>query len=316
MDTSSINTLTGTADKKPQAKSGAGAGNGDAFATAMGEASASDSKKADLVDRPESDKAKDDKAVADKKQDQAAQSKDAAKAADPHHNKIDGRVSEYLKTVTNKDPATLSLAEKQAFRLGEFSTQKQGVGGMAQMFAQQGIDLSGFSPQQIKSMMSRMDTKEMGQVLSQMKSDPSKFDESTLKAMKEQLTAATAQQPKDAPAFNLDGLLAAGGTKEAGEAARAEQRRQVLDQVLSHIEVQNVANQTEMNLRLNPEYLGEMKISLVHDDEGGIRATFQTTSKATREVLTDNKTTLLDEARNKGVRIGAMNVELVDEIES
>ena len=36
-------------------------------------------------------------------------------------------------------------------------------------------------------------------------------------------------------------------------------------QLLTLPDEENVANQTEMQLRLNPEYLGEVKISLLHD---------------------------------------------------
>lgn len=311
MESSSINTLTGVAgDSRPKKETATSAGNADAFASAMGEAGgAAEGKKADMIDRPDAAKDKD-----------AAAKKEQAQESKPEHKKADGRVSEYLKTTAGKDPATLSMVEKGAFRVGEFASGAQAgspMTGLAQMLAQQGIDVTGFSPEQIKSMMSRMDAKEIGKLMSGLTSEPAKSvqaDEKTLKDLKEKLAQAAQNAPADAPAFNLESLVGAGVSKEAGEAARAEQRRQIMDQILAQIDVKNVANQTEMNLRLNPEYLGEVKITLVHDDEGGVRANFQTTSKATREVLSESSEELISQARGKGVRIGAMNVSLVDDI--
>lgn len=310
MESSSINTLTGVAgDSRPKKETASSAGNADAFASAMGEAgNGKEGKQADLIDRPDTAKDKD------------AAKKEQAPEAKADVKKADGRVSEYLKTTANRDPATLSMVEKGAFRVGEFAPGAQAANpttGLAQMLAQQGIDLTGFSPAQIKSMMSRMDTKDLGKIMSGVSADPSKgtqADEKTLKDLKEKLAQAAQNAPTDAPAFNIEALVGAGVSKEAGEAARAEQRRQIMDQILAQIDVKNVANQTEMNLRLNPEYLGEVKITLVHDDEGGVRANFQTTSKATREVLSENSEELISQARGKGVRIGAMNVTLVDDI--
>lgn len=316
MESSSINTLTGVGERRSKKDVGSGGGNVEAFQTAMGQAGSSEteSKKADIIDRECKDR--------DKAKDAADNSKDQAK----DNKKIEGRVSDYLKTVQGKDPATLSMVEKGAFRVGEFAPggQKMGGGpasGLAQMLASQGIDVSGFSPEQLKGLMSRMDTKELGKMLAQVKVEAGgnsglAQDEKQLKELKEKLAQASQNTPVENQAFNLEQLVTAGVSKGAGDTARAEQRRQVLDQILAQIDVKNVANQTEMNLRLNPEYLGEVKITLVHDDEGGVKAMFKTTSKATREVLDENGTDLIDQARSKGVRIGSMAVQLVDDIEA
>jgi len=319
MDTNSIGALTGTADNTKKKKD-LSPGDADAFASAMGQASEAEGdgeKKAQLISKDESAKEKDDKAAAEKKSDAHldAKNNDRAKSAKDRHTK--GSVGDYLKNIANQDPATLSLAERSAFRLGEFSAKSSTPrGGMAQMLASQGIDMSSFSPQQIMSLLSRMDTKELGKMMSQMGGPGANFDEEGLNKLKEQMKASQQNQQtaKEPANFNLDSFAAAGMPKEAGETARQEQRRNVMDQLLTKIQVRNVANQTEMQLRLNPEYLGEVKIQLVHDDEGGIKAKFITTSKVTSEVLNENKAELMDEAGERGVRIGSMDVEFVDEI--
>lgn len=312
MDASSINTLTGTGEKK-QRKDAPTTGDGEAFKTAIGEAGGSqESKKADLID-------KDTKDVKDKPKDHPEDKAGVAK-------KDGGRVSDYVKNLQTRDPATLSMLEKSAYRMGEFSTNKAagpaGLGqALVQMLASQGISVSGMSPEQIKGLMSRMDANDLGKLLAGARGDGMgqgqlAKDEKLLKELNEKLAQASRNTPVEQQAFNLDQLVSAGLSKEAGDTARAEQRRQVLDQILAQIDVKNVANQTEMNLRLNPEYLGEVKISLVHDDEGGVRANFLTTSKATREVLAENTSDLIGKARDKGVRIGSMSVKLVDNIET
>lgn len=315
MESSSINTLTGVAEKRPKKDTGSAGGNADAFETAMGEAGASETeaKKADVIER--------DNKEAEHGKEQAADAKGEAK-----DKRADGKLSDYVKNMQGKDPATLSMVEKGAFRVGEFANSNPKMAGspasgLAQMLASQGIDVSGFSPEQIKGLMSRMDTKELGKMMANAKieSNPNSTlaqDEKHLKDLKEKLVQAAQNTPIEQQAFNLEQLVSAGTSKEAGEAARAEQRRQVMDQILAQIDVRNVANQTEMNLRLNPEYLGEVKITLVHDDEGGVKAMFKTTSKATREVLDENSAELIDQARGKGVRIGSMAVSLVDDIEA
>ncbi len=317
MDSSSINTLTGASESKKK-KPSQSAGDSGAFEAAMGEAAGSEGKETELIEGKKAASKEADKKAEDQKK--AAKDEDTrvtAKAKDAKGGKVKMDPKAAAARAT-QNPATLSMLEKQAFRLGEFSTSKQPMGSLAQMLASQGLDMSSFSPQQLKSLMARMDTQELGKMLSGMKAegqkDPAKMDDSALKNLREQATAETQKQAKEQPNFDLQSLVGAGMSKEAGESARAEQRRQVLDQILSHIQVRNVANQTEMQLRLNPEYLGEVKIQLVHDDDGGVSAKFSTTSKLTREILTENKDTLLDQARDKGIRLGSMDVELVDDI--
>lgn len=321
MDASSIGALTGTTDNNKKKDKGT-AGDSDAFASAMGQASEAEGdgeKKAQLINKDETAKEKADRADADKK----AMAKQDAKNEKASKNKgqAKGNISEYVKNIASKDPATLSMLERQAFRLGEFagkSNSSNPTGSLAQMLMSQGIDLTGFTPQQLMSMMSRMDTKELGKMMAQMQEmTGGKLDDDMMKKLKEQLNSTNQSNNnagKEQPNFNLQNFMSAGMPKEAGETARQEQRRMVMDQILTKIQVRNVANQTEMQLRLNPEYLGEVKITLMHDKEGGVKAKFTTTSKATREVLTENKTELMDRARDNGVRIGSMDVELVDDI--
>lgn len=317
METNNIGALTGTADVKKKKESSPG--DADAFASAMGQAGEAESegdKKAQLISKEESAKDKAAKSEGDKKQN-SQEAKNDPRSKDVKGQQAKGSIGDYLKNIASKDPATLSMAERATFQLGEFSVKGNGgMSGMAQMMASQGIDMSGFSPQQIMSLLSRMDTKELGKMMSQMKMTGANFDEDMMKKLQEQVNAnAQAHKAASEPGnFSLEGFTASGMPKEAGEAARQEQRRMVMDQILTNIQVRNVANQTEMQLRLNPEYLGEVKITLVHDEEGGVKAKFSTTSKVTSQVLAESKAELMEQAADKGVRIGSMDVEFVEEL--
>lgn len=314
MEMNNIGALTGTSENKKK-KSTSSPGDADAFASAMGEAEGDGegSKKAELISKDKTAKEKEaDKA--DNKKREAEQAKDKTADKNVKHKK-GGKIDAFLQNIKSKDPATLSMAERQTFRVGEFASgAKTPMSGMMAMLQGQGIDMSSFTPQQIMSLLSRMDTKELGKMMSQMKSAGINIDEETVKQLKEQMNSAQNKQAKEPSNFNVQDFAMSGMPKEAGESARAEQRRNVMDQLLTKIQVRNVANQTEMMLKLNPEYLGEVKIQLLHDKEGGVKANFQTTSKLTSEILAESKDELMEQARNNGVRIGEMDVSFVDEL--
>lgn len=321
METNSIGALIGGTSDSSKKKESVSSADGANFAAAMGDAeqAVDGEKKAQLISKEESDKDKAAKADQKEKQTEQADRAERAKrgAQDKkaaHAQQKGGRVSEFLKNITTKDPATLSMAERASFQVGEFAAQNKAT-GMAKMLASQGIDMTSFSPQQIMSLLSRMDTQELGKLMSGLKAAGVNIDEETLNKFKEQLNAQNQNQAAKEPGnFNLQSFMSAGMPKEAGESARQEQRQAVLDQILTNIQVRNVANQTEMQLRLNPEYLGEVKIKLIHDAEGGVKATFETTSKLTSEVLAESKDELIKQAGENGVDIGSMDVEFVDEL--
>ena len=75
------------------------------------------------------------------------------------------------------------------------------------------------------------------------------------------------------------------------------------------MEIQNFANRDELQLRLNPEYLGELKIKLTQDKDGELSAQFITNSEETREVLTESRSDLRDKIEGKGLRLKHIGIE-------
>ena len=91
-------------------------------------------------------------------------------------------------------------------------------------------------------------------------------------------------------------------------------RKQVIDQIVTHMELRNFANRDEIQLKLNPEYLGDLKIQLTRGEGGEVSAKFVTTSDETREVLNDSKSELRKRVEEKGLRFGSIDVDFVEEL--
>jgi flagellar hook-length control protein FliK len=80
------------------------------------------------------------------------------------------------------------------------------------------------------------------------------------------------------------------------------------------MELRNLASKDELFLKLNPEYLGELKIKITHNDKGEVSAQFITTSDETREVLNESRSELRKKVEEKGINLNRIEVDLVDEL--
>ena len=223
----------------------------------------------------------------------------------------------HMKKLMSKNVDTLSLAEKQALRLAEFADQSlQNVKTQTQLIQQPVAQ----APQSSKAGKTAKSPTEMGvssKDLAASQRGEERADAKTLEAV-EQLQKK--DHAKSSSATNLDQLLVkessfADELHKTSSADKARERQSVIDQILSQIEVRNFANRTELHLKLNPEYLGELKVKLVHTDDG-IRADFETSNKATRELLREGEEDLKAQAKGKGVRFKSMRFTLVVKVDS
>ena len=96
--------------------------------------------------------------------------------------------------------------------------------------------------------------------------------------------------------------------------SQTQKRQQVIDQIVTHMEIRNFADRDELQLRLNPEYLGDLKIKLTKGEDGELTAQFITTSEDTREVLTDSRAELRSHIEKKGLLLKRIEIEKVDDI--
>lgn len=276
----------------------------DAFSAALGEATGKkgkEKKDAKESDDAKAEKSKDKKSEEHREADLKAQQKPQDRTAAAH-----------LRKMMQKNVDTLSIAEKQALRLAEFAGEN--------MQPQKAVP----SPQQAtpgaaasagQSAKNPMDLAKGKAASHQVQVAADQADERQHKLAAEEI------QKHDNPkgAHSLDQLIAkesgfAEELQKTSQADRNQERKSVIDQILQKIEVRNFQNRTELNLKLNPEYLGELKIKLVHTDEG-VRADFETSSKQTRALLRESEEELRTVAGAKGIRLGTMRFTLVEKVE-
>jgi flagellar hook-length control protein FliK len=291
---------------RPELKAKEDGGDAAAFNSALNDASAAPkSKKADKEETKA--EAKDSK---DKKR-EAKEHEDAKLA----HKPQDRTGAIHIKKLMAKNVDTMSLAEKQAMRLAEFANQDQQNVKTQPQLAQQ----PQAQPQAAKAgRTTKAPTEMVGgrEASAKVRGEADRADDKQLQAAEE---LQKKDQGKTSSSSNLDQLLVkessfADELRKTSSADKARERQSVIDQILAQIEVRNFANRTELNLKLNPEYLGELKVKLVHTDDG-IRADFETSSKATREILREGEEDLKAQAKEKGVRFRTMRVTLVDKMD-
>lgn len=283
---------------------------GDAFSAALGEASKDKESKSKDTKASKAE-AREKEARKLEARDQEDKQKAAAQAKTPTS-------SVQMQKLMKKNVDTLSLSEKQALRVAEFANE-------AEQQARKSVSAAPPQAQaqtQPGAATAKGQRSTPGEVAARGASslarpglEAERVDEKTRKAVEE---LQSREQPKGG-AGNLDQLLAreskfAEEMQKTGQVERAQERQSVIDQIMQQIEVRNFANRTELNFKLNPEYLGELSVKLVHSDDG-VRADFETSSKRTRDLLREGEEDLRTQAGQKGVRLKAMRFTVVDSVQ-
>ena len=308
LDQNTLNSvLTTGGAPRPDAKAKEGTGDAEAFNAALNDASASPkSKKADKEEAKA--EAKDSK----EKKREAKEHEDAKLAQRP----IDRTGAIHMKKLMAKNVDTMSLAEKQALHLAEYANQaEQNVKTQPQLANQPLLTPQSQASGAGKTAKSPAEMVAGRQGSGKDRGDSERADDKTLRAVEE----LNKKDHVKSSSSNLDQLLVkessfAEELNKTSAADKASERQSVIDQIMQQIEVRNFANRTELHLKLNPEYLGELKVKLVHTEDG-IRADFETSSKATREILREGEEELKTQAAGKGVRLKSMRFTLVDKLE-
>jgi flagellar hook-length control protein FliK len=302
LDNNALNSVLGTGGTRSEGKTKDTPIDAEAFGQALDEAGAKN--------KPAKAKEKESEGKDKEAKKQEAKEHDEARTKSLTQDKT-GAI--HLKKLMSKNVDTLSLAEKQALRIAEFADESaQNAKTTVQMGKAQQAPMAqakSSTPQAAKAARS-----ESKPVVSEAAQSKERQEESAKQVAEEK---AKTEQAKGGG--NLEQMLAkeAKFTEEIRQASateRNQERQSVIDQIMQQIEVRNFANRTELHMRLNPEYLGELKVKLVHTDDG-IRADFQTSSRQTRALLREAEDELKTQAADKGVRLRSMRVTLVEEVE-
>lgn len=106
--------------------------------------------------------------------------------------------------------------------------------------------------------------------------------------------------------------LKAADKAEKADAARNVKREEVIKQIIQHVELRNFAGKSELTIKMNPEFLGAMKMRLIFEGDK-VSAEFNTTSQAVREAIQESTEELSGAFKEKGIKVGKIRVKLVDE---
>lgn len=212
----------------------------------------------------------------------------------------------FLYDMMYRNPDTLNMAERQALKLDnamkETNTQATNAPTQNDMAARSENNAAKTVTQADSQSFKEMIGKEKGKV----KDDSGKVQ-----------IQANESETNQVGSAKSEGVNAEAKTEEVNKTqqlSQTQKRQQVIDQIVTHMEIRNFADRDELQLRLNPEYLGDLKIKLTKGEDGELTAQFITTSEDTREVLTDSRAELRSHIEKKGLLLKRIEIEKVDDI--
>jgi flagellar hook-length control protein FliK len=246
-------------------------------------------------------------------------------------------MANYIYNIVLKSPDSLSMAEKQSFQVAEFNPDSVGMKEFQQMLTERGIrlnDLSYSTVAQLTQRNSRGDvTAFLDDLLSQMREGTLERRGTPQPNAVFQTAGTTEKRDRDhdkdaqfAAELRTDtevrtdtqpvlGQVEGQTPQQARDTRLSEQRREqrenVIQQIIAKMEIQTVGEKTEMTLKLNPEYLGEMRVKL-STENGKLAAEFETTSAEVRELVEEGWEGLKETFSRKGLNLAQVSTRLVD----
>lgn len=325
MDNKMLISMMGTAapSRDGASTSKSGEVDADAFSAALEKATSGKAMGANQSESVIADKST-KKSDSERRKDDAAQAQ--AQAADAKLTDPKSLLGSkaYLYQLAYKNVDTMSLAERQALKADKASRDGVGFKDLQRMMSEQGMKLRDLSCTQLADLTRTNSRNSVSQALETIAKEKKEEAQAVAPgtdgvAATNAASSASAQQSSEVKTSEAPSLAAAAvqnaqGPAPTQESAQARRRREVIDQIVNHMELRNLANRDELHLKLNPEYLGELKIQLVQKEGGEVSARFLTTSEDTREVLSESRSDLRKRVEDRGVRLGSIEVDLVEEL--
>lgn len=249
--------------------------------------------------------------------------KAARREKETKEGKTDNREAElsplknYLYNLVLKDRDAMSLGEQKLMGLDRSLSGKVDLRELRMMLARRGMAVTDLSSEQIFKLTKMHEESQVTAFLDQL------AREHNLMAKREQRAEpgaagslgaqeTVASQARQARPNEMARPDQAGLSQEAKEARQAVKREEVIQQILSHIEMQQIGDKTQLTLKLNPEYLGQLKVQFQRED-GQLRASFETSSALVRDLLNDSVDELSGAMKEQGVTLHGVSVRLVEE---
>lgn len=205
----------------------------------------------------------------------------------------------YLYNLVLKNPDALSLGEKSALGL---DAEGHGVGiqEFQKMLSQRNLNLRELSFSQLAQLTQRSTR---GQI--------NAFLDEIVRLKKDGAPEATIRGIEVAKKGEVEIAAKAAGAAVPEETA--VKREEVIQQIIQHLELKNIADRSELSIRLNPAFLGELKLNIVKDG-GKLSIRFQTTSRKVRSIIQESIEELSGALQSKGITVSNIGVNLVEEM--
>lgn len=244
----------------------------------------------------------------------------------------DMSMANYLYNIVLRSPDSLSMSEKQSFHVGDFSKEAVDVKEFQKMLGERGLNLRDLSMQQLAQLTQRTNKAQVVSFLDNLVSK--QRDDKTVPGQQDVQNTSTAEPKKDEqqrktvearsaelrqpeqpvardPQLNL--VADAQRPQNTENASRKEEREKVIKQIIERMEIQTVGRRTELTMKLNPEYLGDMRVKL-STENGKLEAAFETTSREVRQFLEEGWEGLKDTFTRKGLNLQKVSATLVESL--
>lgn len=240
-------------------------------------------------------------------------------------------MANYLYNIVLQNPDSLSMSEKQAFKVGEFSNEALSAREFQKMLGERGLEVKDFSMHQLAHLTRTTNKAQVTAFLDdflnkvrEQKPQPQggemvrATDDARPQGDKDQKSAEAAStdaRPQERPVSDVrfDVVAESQRPQSTESSSRKEEREKVIQQIIERMEIQSVGRRTEITLKLNPEYLGEMRIKL-SSENGKLQAAFETTSREVRQFIEEGWEGLRDTFMRKGLNLEKVSATLVESV--
>lgn len=207
----------------------------------------------------------------------------------------------YMELLGKRHPDTLSPTEKKLLSMEQKVMAGVGLKDLPKILAEKGLRLADLTQGEMARLLDKKNLKEVNAFLEQLLKEGKKEkgrEYTAAELLIEDKGGSLSQKAK---------------SKENEQIANQLNREEVIRQIVDKMEIRNLEKGTETVLRLNPEFLGDLKVKLLIEPDK-VTAEFHTTSAQVKNLLLENREELTAGLEKKGLRLDDLRAELVEEI--
>ncbi|MFH1453487.1 MAG: flagellar hook-length control protein FliK [Armatimonadota bacterium] len=202
----------------------------------------------------------------------------------------------YLYQLIIKNPDALSISEKQMIGIKDLDTGKVDTAKLRDMLSARGLNINDLNSKEVEKLIRMHDESQLGMFLDKLAREK--------KGIK---TSASTMESKEKDTEKMNVF-------EKVKINKDLKREEVIKQVIDRILIRSVgAKDKEIVIRMNPEYLGQLKVILEVKDNK-VSAKFETTSKVVKDIISGSEKELSEALKGQNLVLSGISAELVEEI--